>query len=108
MGLIGFIAYYGMFIIAIVASLIRVSREQGKAEAWIVPAVIALSNFVVIKSVFSQQEGHALAFALLGMLVAFLAKPPSSPVDDDDISVARSGPAGLAAPVAPRLYDRGG
>ena len=74
-GIIGFIVYYGMFLVAIVRGGVMAFDQREPEQLWIIPAVISLTNFVIIKSVLSQQEGHSLAFALLGMVVALLARP---------------------------------
>lgn len=74
-GVIGFIVYYGMFLVAIVRGGWRGINDPSDAAVWAIPAVIALANFVVIKSVLSQQEGHPLVFALLGMVVSLMARP---------------------------------
>jgi hypothetical protein len=70
-GVIGFIAYYGAFVLSIWGG-VRVSFEATKNEqtAWLVPTTLALINYVVIKSVLSQQENHPIAFALLGLAMA--------------------------------------
>lgn len=72
-GVVGFLAYFGAFLAAIWLGA-RVALRQGKDTqvVWIVPAVISLINFVVIKSILSQQENHPLAFAMLGMVVALV------------------------------------
>ena len=72
LGIIGFIAYFGMFVVAIVLGSQRVLDVQDERRQWLVPATIALTNFITIKSVLSQQEGHSLAFAILAMAVALL------------------------------------
>lgn len=74
-GIIGFVAYFGMFIVAAIRGGLRAVHEQEEANLWVIPAVIALANFIIIKSVLSQQEGHPLVFAILGMVVAILARP---------------------------------
>ena len=74
-GVIGFFVYFGMFIIAAIRGGIRGFRDHDSANLWIIPAVISLANFIVIKSVLSQQEGHPLVFAILGLVVAILARP---------------------------------
>ena len=85
-GVLGFIVYYGMFLVAIVRGGWRGILDPSEATVWAIPAVISLANFVVIKSVLSQQEGHPLVFALLGMVVSLLARPvgvksePSTPM----------------------------
>lgn len=74
MGVIGFICYYGAFL----AVLWSGSRELIKAgdreeTSWLAPTLLALGNFVVIKSILSQQENHPLAFLYLGMALALIA-----------------------------------
>ncbi len=74
MGVLGFIAYYGAFVIAIWHGTKAIPEsEQDPDAAWILPTVLALVNFVVIKSILSQQESHPLAFTLLGLAVALVA-----------------------------------
>ena len=72
-GVLGFIAYYGAFLLAIWQGT-RVSLEASENEqtAWLAPAVLALINYFVIKSVLSQQENHPLVFALLGLVLALI------------------------------------
>lgn len=72
-GIIGFFAYFSAFVAAIWLGS-RVALRHGKEAqvVWIAPAVISLINFVVIKSILSQQENHPLAFAMLGMVVALV------------------------------------
>ncbi len=41
---------------------------------YLLPIAIALSNFVIGKSVLSQVENHPLVFMLLGMAIALLAR----------------------------------
>ena len=74
-GIIGFIVYFGMFLVAIVRGGLRGIRDQDKTTIWVVPAVIALANFVIIKSVLSEQESHPLVFALLAMVLTLIARP---------------------------------
>jgi O-Antigen ligase len=74
-GILGFFVYYGMFLVAIVRGGIRGMRDTDETTLWVIPAVISLANFVVIKSVLSQQEAHPLVFAILGLVVALLARP---------------------------------
>jgi hypothetical protein len=44
-------------------------RPQGELTM-LLPLVVALMNFVVIKSVFSQNANHPLVFMMLGAVVA--------------------------------------
>lgn len=70
-GVIGFVVYFGMFLIAIWQST-RIAL-WGKIEDrdWLAPLAIALFDFFLSKSIFSNFENHPLAFAMLGMVVAF-------------------------------------
>lgn len=72
MGVIGFIIYYGMFAAAIIYSCYYYIVCKDDVAKLLAPVSIALINFVVIKSVFSQQEAHPLVFAILGMAVALI------------------------------------
>lgn len=70
-GILGFLIYFGMIIATIVGGgkqLIRV-RATDADGAMLAPLLIALTNFLVIKSIFSQQENHALAFVMMGAVV---------------------------------------
>lgn len=72
-GVIGFIAFYGMFLFVAwnAAKQASLMGEQSERDFDLfVPLAISLLNFVVIKSVFSQQENHSLVFMMLGMAVA--------------------------------------
>jgi hypothetical protein len=84
LGIIGFIVFYGMFVVAIILGGIRGLREQNSENLWIIPTVISLANFVVIKSVLSSQEIHPLVFALLGIVVTILARPVGLEGKDQD------------------------
>ncbi len=71
-GILGFLVYFGMIIATIIGGgkqLIRV-RPGDTDGAMLAPLLIALTNFLVIKSIFSQQENHALAFVMMGAVVA--------------------------------------
>lgn len=69
-GVIGFVIYYAMFINALWNGARRIPRAYATEHMLIAPLTIALFNFVVIKSIFSQQENHPLAFIMLGALIA--------------------------------------
>jgi hypothetical protein len=81
-GVVGFVVYFGMFLLAIFeAARLVLARALGDdEEAWlIVPAAIALANFVVIKSVFSQEDNHSIVFMILGMVVALSSRFKAAP-----------------------------
>jgi O-Antigen ligase len=81
-GFVGFIVYFGIFAMAIfeVVRLV-LSKALGEDEeaSLVVPAGIAMANFVVIKSVFSQEDNHSIVFMILGMLIALSARLKRSP-----------------------------
>lgn len=72
-GVLGFIAYYGAFL-AVMLSGVKLIVAAGEDEdtSWLLPALLSLSVFFIIKSVFSQQENHPIAFALLGMAAVLI------------------------------------
>lgn len=86
-GIFGFIAYYGAFMLSIWAG-VRISLEATKNEqtAWLVPTTLALINYVVIKSVLSQQENHPIAFALLGLAMALTQQAREKATDEPTLA----------------------
>lgn len=76
-GIIGLCVYLAMFLVTIYRGGSRSITDHDEISGWIVPVGVSLINFVIIKSVLSQVEGHAFAFALLGFLAALLARPRS-------------------------------
>ena len=69
-GVMGFVAFFGIFLSALLYATRYVVDAKGPAELVLVPIMISLSIFVVVKSVFAQQENHPLVFILLGALIA--------------------------------------
>ena len=74
-GVLGFIVYYGMFAIGIFEGGRRslFTSSQDKDRSFILPITVSLIVFVIVKSVFSQQDNHPLIFMMLGALVALVA-----------------------------------
>lgn len=73
-GVVGFVFYYGVILVALYLAgkrSIHPTPLEGET-ALLIPVGIALANFVVIKSVFAQQDNHPIIFMVLGMLVALL------------------------------------
>lgn len=71
-GLIGFFVYYGMLIAAaFYAAKFAIRAPKGELS-FFMPAAIALVNFIVIKSVFSQQDNHPLIFMVMGIVTAMV------------------------------------
>ena len=48
------------------------NKTNDRDAALLTPLTVALTNFFVIKAVFSQQDNHPLYFMMLGMLVALV------------------------------------
>ncbi|MHB8528256.1 MAG: O-antigen ligase family protein [Caulobacteraceae bacterium] len=73
-GVVGFAIYFGMILLAIyVAGKTALSAPTDNRDyAFLVPIAIALVNFFVISSVFSQQDNNPLVFMMLGMIVALV------------------------------------
>ncbi|WP_156361718.1 O-antigen ligase family protein [Sphingomonas sp. Leaf343] len=69
-GVLGFVIYYAMFLFGIARAASLGMKTKDPEIVFIVPTCIALVNFFISKSVFSQQENHPLAFLLLGIVVA--------------------------------------
>lgn len=73
-GILGFLIYFGTLLVAIYFAGKR-SLSSGPLEgeyALLIPASVTLLNFVVIKSVYSQQDNHPIVFMVLGMIAALL------------------------------------
>lgn len=69
-GVIGFLVYFGIFLTALLYGMKYLLDAKDGAETLLIPVMIALSIFVVVKSVFAQQENHPLVFIFLGVLFA--------------------------------------
>jgi hypothetical protein len=73
-GVLGFIAFYAMFVWSGVRSGLAALQTRDADTSYLAPIAIALANFVIGKSVYSQQENHIFAFLLLGASVALLRR----------------------------------
>jgi O-antigen ligase len=73
-GVIGFLIYYGMFLIATWKAGMSTFRQpaESREELLLIPLAIAISNFIVIKSIFSQDANHPVVFMMLAMMVALI------------------------------------
>ncbi len=62
-----------MFAVASVQGMwVATGRRTDDDIELVAPAIIALMNFILIKSVLSQQENHALVFVILALVVALI------------------------------------
>jgi hypothetical protein len=73
-GVLGFIVFYGMFAIAILEGGRRslFVPSQNEDRSFLLPITVSLMAFILIKSVFSQQENHPIVFMMLGAMVAII------------------------------------
>jgi hypothetical protein len=71
-GFLGLLFYYGFFILSISRSSLYIMKAKtlSNDEALLIPATISLIIFLIIKSVYSQQENHPIAFILVALIVA--------------------------------------
>lgn len=81
-GIAGFIVYYGLFLIAVFepARLSLFAMKENEDRSFLLPIGISLAAFIVIKSVFSQQDNHPVVFMMLGALMAIVASHRPSKV----------------------------
>jgi hypothetical protein len=73
-GIIGFVVYFGMILVSIYyASMsVLIAPPEEREFTFLIPAAVSLFNFLVIKSIFSQQDNHPLAFMMMGMVAALV------------------------------------
>lgn len=71
LGFVGFVVYYGMLLRAAwTASNTVIGSRQDQEIRLLLPIAVSLLNFVLVKSVFSQDANHPLIFMMLGAVVA--------------------------------------
>lgn len=68
-GVLGFVIFYVMFGLGVWNAAKSVVHHFDENTGFIIPLAIAMTNFIIIKSIFSQQENHPLVFAMLGATV---------------------------------------
>jgi hypothetical protein len=92
-GVVGFLVYYAMFLIATYKAGMSIFQPpKSREELLLIPLAIAISNFIVIKSIFSQDANHPIIFMMLAMIVALIWRRR-----DHDGDVVENKPAGWAA-----------
>ncbi|MCW6532758.1 MULTISPECIES: O-antigen ligase family protein [Sphingomonas] len=69
-GLVGLVLFFGMIAAAIWAGVRRAIRFPEGELGMMVPLIISLINFLIVKTTLSQQDSHGLVFVMLGALVA--------------------------------------
>jgi O-antigen ligase len=75
-GIVGFILFFSFFLVAIYKGALALIHHaiRDRELMMIMPVTVALINFVVVKSVFSQQDNHPLVFIMVGLLGALLQR----------------------------------
>ena len=69
-GVVGFLIYAGIFFGALFYGVKYLFQVQTREHMLLIPFMILISVFIIVKSVFAQQENHPLVFATLGALCA--------------------------------------
>lgn len=70
-GILGFILYYGLMLRGIWVAAVTVIESKAEQEIrLLLPIAVSLINFVIVKSVLSQDANHPVAFMMLGATVA--------------------------------------
>ena len=88
-GVVGFLIFYGMFLYAIKDALWFAFEKPSDAETPNLKIVgFALIAFVVIKSVFSEQDNHSIVFTLLGLACAAHQRVRDRPLSQSLYAVA--------------------
>lgn len=83
-GIIGFIIYYGMFVAGVTIGGFNALHAKTDETRLLVPLVISTIIFLIIKSVFSQESNHPIAFAMLGAIVALVYRVRQERQQSDD------------------------
>jgi hypothetical protein len=75
-GIIGFLLFYGLLIYTIYkgAWFAYFDDRRDPETALLAPASIALFNFLIIKSVFSEQDNNPIVFMLIGIVMALVTR----------------------------------
>lgn len=71
-GIIGMIVFYAVLGVAVAyagISAVTWSRSNDPEAQWFVPAAVSVLAYVVIKSVFAQEDNQSLIFMIMGMVV---------------------------------------
>lgn len=71
LGILGFIVYFGLMARgSFVGARTVISSRLNQELRLLVPLSVTLINFIIVKSVFSQDANHPLVFMMLGAIVA--------------------------------------
>jgi hypothetical protein len=76
-GIVGLITFIGMHLLTItygIKATLRPAALKSRELSVLIPLCISLSAFLVIKGVFSQEDGHPLTFAMLGAVAGLIVR----------------------------------
>ena len=98
-GFIGFVLYFGTLAYAIYAAGRNALHAPPDRDfELLAPIAIALTNFLVVKSVFAQQDNHTIVFVLLGAVAALIYRiKQGAAVSPDAQAASAAVPARLGA-----------
>ena len=83
-GVVGFVLYFGLIAYAIFVMLrfvLTAEHPDDQEYYLVIPIAVALSAFLVIKSVFSQQDNHPLIYVMIGAALATMHRAISRPAE---------------------------
>jgi hypothetical protein len=70
-GVLGFVAYYGLMLRGIWTAARTVIESPADQEIrLLLPIAVSLINYVIVKSVLSQDANHSVVFMMLGAIIA--------------------------------------
>lgn len=93
LGIIGFLLFIAVFVLGILRAAWFAPRARSYEERMLVPIAISFANFLIAKSVLTQQENHPLMFIFLGMSVALIWRMQSDGAERGANALARSSSA---------------
>lgn len=94
LGILGLVLFVMFFLLTLMRLLREVNHIFDDETELIGPAAISIANFLIIKSVLSQQENHPVMFLIVGMALALAERIRRHRVSDGQ---ARAGEAGMPA-----------
>lgn len=91
-GVVGFFVYYSMFVIPVLMSgkfALSGAVWRDRELSLLMPIAVSLTNYIVIKSVFSNPDNHPMAFMMMGMALALIARVRRLVVEAPEVAAAR-------------------
>ena len=73
-GILGFFVYYGLIMTGVWQAVKHALRSSMEEAELLVPLAVALTVFIIVKGVLSQDDSHSVIFMMLGMVAALTAR----------------------------------